>query len=48
MILATLDQTKYLELIKKLEDRYRIIEYGKYDFGNFYDKNRLFHILKKR
>ena len=40
--------TKYLELIKKLEDSYRIIEYGKYDFGNFYDKNRLFHILKKR
>ena len=38
----------YLEIIKNLKDYYETIEYGKYDFGNFYDKNRLFHILKKK
>jgi 2-polyprenyl-3-methyl-5-hydroxy-6-metoxy-1,4-benzoquinol methylase len=38
----------YLELIKNLEDDYETIEYGKYDFGNFYDLNRLFHVLKKK
>jgi spermidine synthase len=37
----------YLEIIKNLEVYYETIEHGKYDFGNFYDKNRLFHILKK-
>ncbi len=38
----------YLEIIKNLEVYYETIEHGKYDFGNFYDKNRLFHILKKK
>ena len=38
----------YLELIKNLEIGYETIEFGKYDFGNFYDRNRLFHILKKK
>ena len=30
------------------EAYYETIEHGKYDFGNFYDQNRLFHILKKK
>ena len=38
----------YLQIIKDLEVYYDTIEHGKYDFGNFYDKNRLFHILKKK
>ena len=38
----------YLEIIKNLEDYYDTIEHGKYEFGNFYDKGRLFHILKKK
>ena len=38
----------YLELIKNLEVSYETIEFGKYDFGNFYDQNRLFHIMKKK
>ena len=37
----------YLKIINSLNNLYEIIEHGKYDFGNFYDKNRLFHILKK-
>ena len=38
----------YLEIIKNLEVHYETIEHGKYDFGNFYDKDRLFHVLKKK
>ena len=38
----------YLEIIKNLEIYYETIEHGKYEFGNFYDQNRLFHILKKK
>ena len=37
----------YLKIIKNLENYYETIEHGKYEFGNFYDQNRLFHILKK-
>ena len=38
----------YLKIIKNLENYYETIEHGKYEFGNFYDQNRLFHILKKK
>ena len=31
------------EIIKNLEIYYETIKHGKYEFGNFYDKNRLFH-----
>ena len=41
-------QETYLKIINSLNNLYEIIEHGKYDFGNFYDKNRLFHILKKK
>lgn len=38
----------FLKLIKNLEVNYETIEYGIYDFGNFYDRNRLFYILRKK
>ncbi len=38
----------YLNMINNLNDFYEIIKSGKYDFGNFYDKDRIFHILKKK
>ena len=41
-------KVNYLEIIKNLEVYYETIQCGKYDFGNFYDKNRLFNVLKKK
>ena len=38
----------YTKIINHLKNFYNIIEYGVYDFGNFYDKGRIFHILKKK
>ena len=38
----------YLNIINNLENFYEVVKSGKYDFGNFYDKNRIFHILKKK
>lgn len=38
----------FLKIIQKLDNFYEIIEHGKYEFGNFYDKNRLFYVLKKK
>jgi ubiquinone/menaquinone biosynthesis C-methylase UbiE len=41
------DPKSYLELVEQLKKNFKVIETGKYEFGNFYDKNRIFHILKK-
>ena len=38
----------HLKIINNLKNFYKIIESGIYDFGNFYDKGRVFHILTKK
>ncbi len=40
--------SSYLNLVKVLQNNFDIIENGIYEFGNYYDKNRRFHILKKK
>ncbi len=42
------DPSSYLNLVEMLKNNYEIIEYGYYEFGNFYDKKRKFHIFKKK
>lgn len=37
----------YMEIVNNLKRNYKIIDSGKYDFGNYYDRNRIFHIMKK-
>ena len=37
----------HLQLVKNLKKDYQIIDHGKYDFGNYYDQKRIFHIMKK-
>ena len=41
------DPKSYLKLVEQLKKNFKVIETGKYEFGNFYDKNRIFYILKK-
>ena len=36
-----------MEIINQLKDKYEIIDNGIYKFGNFYDQNRIYFILKK-
>jgi ubiquinone/menaquinone biosynthesis C-methylase UbiE len=40
--------TSYLNLVETLQKNFKIIDSGHYEFGNFYDKNRKFHILEKK
>ena len=40
--------SSYLNLIETLQNNFYIIEKGNYEFGNYYDKNRKFHILVKK
>ena len=41
------DPLSYLKIVESLKKNYSICDEGKYDFGNFYDKDRVYHILKK-
>jgi len=38
----------YLKIVEMLNKKFEIIENGDYEFGNFYDKKRKFHIFKKK
>ena len=38
----------FMEIINQLKDKYEIIDNGIYKFGNFYDQNRTYFILKKK
>lgn len=38
----------YLSLVNSLKKNFEILKSGKYDFGNFYDRDRIFHILRKK
>ena len=40
--------SSYLNLVETLQNDFDIIEKGNYEFGNYYDKNRRFHILVKK
>ena len=40
--------SSYLNLVETLQDNFDIIEKDNYEFGNYYDKNRKFHILIKK
>ena len=37
----------FMEIVEKLKENYAIINEGIYEFGNFYDQNRIYFILKK-
>lgn len=37
----------FMEIVEKLKNNYEIIDKGIYKFGNFYDQNRIYFILKK-
>ena len=37
----------FMKIVEQLKNNYEIIDQGKYDFGNFYDKNRFFYVLRK-
>ena len=38
----------FIKIVDQLKKDYFILDNNFYDFGNFYDKNRLFYVMQKR